>query len=103
MLPLGGGEDFDQPVALQAVALQRLLANPSAVDVLVTDVEMPELDGIELARKAIAARPGLKVLLISGFAGGLERAADLNAQGVRSLVKPVALEKVRGEVKALLG
>ena len=86
-----------------AVALQRLLANPSAVDVLVTDVEMPELDGIELARKAIAARPGLKVLLISGFAGGLERAADLNAQGVRSLVKPVALEKVRGEVKALLG
>jgi DNA-binding response OmpR family regulator len=86
-----------------AVALQRLLADPSAVDVLVTDVEMPELDGIELARTAIAARPGLKVLLISGFAGGLERAADLNAQGVRSLVKPVALEKVRAEVKALVG
>lgn len=86
-----------------AAALQRLLADPAAIDVLVTDVDMPELDGVDLARRALTARPGLKVLLISGFAGGLERAADLNAKGVRSLVKPVALEKLRAEVKALVG
>lgn len=86
-----------------AAALQRFLTDPAGVAVLVTDVEMPELDGIELARRALAAKPGLKVLLLSGFAGGLERAADLKALGVRSLVKPVALETVRAEVKALLG
>ena len=84
-------------------ALQRFMADPGAVAVLVTDVEMPELDGIELARRALAAKPGLKVLMISGFAGGMERTADLVALGIRSLVKPVALEAVRAEVRALLG
>jgi two-component system cell cycle response regulator CpdR len=85
------------------VALQRLLADPGAFDILVTDVEMPELDGIELARNAIAAKPGLGVLLISGFAGSMDRAADLFAKGARSLFKPVQLEKVRTEVRAMLG
>ena len=85
------------------IALQRFMTDPAAVAVLITDVDMPELDGIELARRAMAAKPGLKVLLISGFAGGIDRAADLTAKGMRSLVKPVALEKVRAEVRALLG
>ena len=84
------------------VALQHILANP-AIAVLITDVEMPELDGIELARRAMAARPGLKVLLISGFAGTIARASDLLAQGARSLVKPVPLERVRAEVRAIAG
>jgi DNA-binding response OmpR family regulator len=85
------------------VALQHLQANPSAFAVLVTDVEMPELDGVELATRALAANPALKVLLISGMAGGMDRAKDLVARGARTLVKPVALEKVRAEVRALLG
>ena len=64
-----------------AAALQRFLADPAAVAVLVTDVEMPELDGIELARRALAAKPGLKVLLLSGFAGGMR--AGRRPQGAR--------------------
>ena len=84
------------------IALQRLLADPGAVSLLVTDVEMPELDGIELARRAMAAAPGLKVLLITGFAGSMDRAADIFASGARSLVKPVQLEKVRAEVRTML-
>ena len=84
-------------------ALAALLADPGAVDVLVTDVEMPGIDGIELAQRGLAAKPGLKVLLITGHAGGLSRAEGLAAPGVRSLSKPATLEKVRTEVKALLG
>ena len=83
------------------IALQRLLADPSPISILVTDVEMPELDGIELARRALAARPGLKVLLISGFSGAAARGKDLLAQGVRSLDKPVQLERVRAEIRAM--
>jgi DNA-binding NtrC family response regulator len=85
------------------IALQRLLADPAAVSVLVTDVDMPELDGIELARRAMAARAGLKVLLMSGFAIAADRAADLVGQGARTLVKPVPLDRVRAEVRGLLG
>lgn len=83
-------------------ALSMLLANPGAVDVLVTDVEMPGIDGIELAKRGLAAKPGLKVLLITGHAGGLSRAEGLAAQGVRSLSKPATLDKVRAEIKTLL-
>lgn len=85
------------------LALQHLLADPAGFSVLVTDVEMPELDGIELARRAFSSNPAIKVLLISGFAGSMDRAADVIARGARSLTKPVQLEKVRAEVKALAG
>ena len=85
------------------IALQHLLADASTFGVLVTDVDMPELDGIDLARRALAAKPGLKVLLITGFAGSMDRAADVLALGARSLVKPVQLERVRAEVRAMLG
>ena len=85
------------------IALQQVLADPAGFAVLVTDLEMPELDGVELATRALAANPALKILLISGMAGGMDRAKDLVARGARTLVKPVALEKVRAEVRALLG
>lgn len=85
------------------VALQRLQADPSGFSVLVTDVDMPELDGIELARNAMAVNPSIKVLLISGYAASIERAADLAAKGARSLIKPAALDRVRAEVRALAG
>lgn len=85
------------------LALQHLTAGATTFNVLVTDVEMPELDGIDLAKRALAAQPGIKVLLISGFAGGTDRAAGLVAQGARLLLKPAPLEKVRAEVRLLLG
>jgi CheY-like chemotaxis protein len=85
------------------LALQRLTADPSSFDLIVTDVEMPELDGIELAKRAVAANARIRVLLISGFGGSLDRAADLVAKGARTLVKPAPLEKVRAEVRALAG
>ena len=83
-------------------ALTALLADPSAVDVLVTDVEMPLLDGVELARRALAAKPDLKVLLISGHAQGFDKAADLIGRTVRSLAKPATLDRIREEVRRLL-
>jgi two-component system cell cycle response regulator CpdR len=85
------------------VALQKLMANPAAFSALVTDVDMPELDGVELARRGIAANPALKVLLISGYASSIDKAADMLGQGARGLVKPVGLDRVRAEVRALIG
>jgi CheY-like chemotaxis protein len=48
-------------------ALQ-ILARGDAIEVLVTDIVMPGLDGFELARRAVAMRPQLKVLYVSGTA-----------------------------------
>lgn len=84
-------------------AIERLLADPAAIDILISDVEMPGLDGIALAERALAAAPDLRVLLISGFEGGLDRAGSLPAERVRRLSKPLSLEQIRAEVRGLLG
>ena len=85
------------------VALQKITAEPTKFAVLVTDVDMPELDGIELARRAFDINPSIKVLLISGYAGAIDKASDILSKGARALVKPVVLEKARAEVRTLLG
>jgi CheY-like chemotaxis protein len=73
-----------------------------AIDALVTDVQMPGLDGIELAARVIAQRPGVRVLLLSGYAEQLERAATLSGARVKCVLKPATLEQLRSAVKDLL-
>lgn len=70
--------------------------NEHAVDLLLADVVMPGLDGIEVARRATAQVPGLKVLFASGYAGGFGPAAPL-------LKKPYRPRQLAGEIAAVLG
>ena len=42
--------------------------NAAPYDLLLTDIVMPGLDGIELARRAAEAAPGMKIMFITGFA-----------------------------------
>ncbi len=71
-------------------ALARLgITGAPAIDVLVSDVMMPGIDGVELASRVRALRPELGVVLMSGFAEPpLHRAAD--RQGVSFPAKPFA-------------
>ena len=56
-------------------ALDYINANGGSIDLLVTDVDMPQLDGISLAEHALTAKSNLAVVLMSGFSDQLERAA----------------------------
>jgi two-component system cell cycle response regulator CpdR len=84
-------------------ALETLTSGAGGFDVLVSDVHMPGLDGIELARRAAAAHPDLKLLLMSGFAEELERAHGLKSPNLGVIMKPFTLDQVRAAVRALLG
>ena len=84
-------------------AMQHLSAGPESFDLLVSDVEMPGMDGIELAQQAIAAAPRLRILLMSGFAGGTDRIASLKAPSVGFVSKPLSLDQIRGAVRKALG
>lgn len=72
------------------------------IDLLISDVDMPGLDGVGLVEKALAARPDLKVILMSGFTGGLERAENLKARTGGILAKPFTLDQIRAAVRKAL-
>ena len=82
-------------------AMEKLGA-PGAVDLLVSDVHMPGLDGVELAQRAIAAMLALKLLFMSGFTEELERAKGVKASKVGIISKPFTLEQIRSAVRVLL-
>jgi DNA-binding NtrC family response regulator len=69
-------------------------------DVLVADVQMPGLDGVTLAKQALATGGGLRVVLMSGHADALDKAKTI--VGVRTLAKPFQIDQLRAAVRAAL-
>jgi PAS domain S-box-containing protein len=72
------------------------------IDALVTDLEMPGLDGLDLARQLRIARPSLPVLLLSGYARDHLREPREGLEGVRFLQKPFGEEVLLAELRELL-
>ena len=73
-------------------ALDIFMADPTSFEMLVTDFDMPSLDGIELSRRIRAQSPQLHVLLISG--GALETADVFRAGLDAFLSKPYRLNEL---------
>lgn len=81
-------------------AFERLREEPFSL--LLTDIIMPEMDGIELARRATEIDPALKVMFITGFAA-VALNPDSNApREARILSKPFHLKELVGEVQRML-
>jgi CheY-like chemotaxis protein len=72
------------------------------IDLLVTDLEMPQMGGRELADRLTAAAPGLRVLFLSGYAD--DEAARLGVSHDRAhfLSKPVSAVALALKVRAVL-
>jgi len=71
-------------------------------DVLVTDIVMPNMDGIALAMKAVRLFPDLRIVMISGYAQERMRAHNLDALVHRIIAKPFSLEEICAAVKNAL-
>jgi DNA-binding NtrC family response regulator len=85
-----------------AEGLDRIIEADGGYDLVVSDIRMPLVDGIEMAKKAAAGYPGLKILLVTGFADQRERAADLDGVVVDVLLKPFTLDAIRAAVSTHL-
>jgi two-component system, cell cycle response regulator CpdR len=71
-------------------------------DLLLTDIVMPEMDGIELARRAAELDPSLKIMFITGFAA-VALNPDSNApKDAKVLSKPFHLRDLVDEVNRLM-
>ncbi len=71
-------------------------------DLLLSDIRMPELDGIALAHTAALEFPGTKILLMTGFAEQRERADNLARIVVDVVPKPFSLPDIRYAVAEAL-
>lgn len=79
-------------------AMDRLADLGGAVDLLLTDIRMPMMDGIALALSAKRDYPDLKIMLMTGYADQRERARNLDAIVVDVLTKPFSLAELRSSV-----
>ena len=79
------------------VALDAIAARP--VDVVLLDVKMPDMDGLQVLEKLHASRPELPVIMMSGH-GTIETAVKATRHGARDfLEKPIARERLLLAVK----
>ena len=81
-------------------ALERLEREPFTM--LLTDIVMPRMDGIELARRASEIDPDLKIMFITGFAAVVLNSENQGPKDARVLSKPFHLKDLVREVERLL-
>lgn len=83
-------------------ALEELENAKKPYDLLLTDIVMPGLDGIELSNKASKLQPKLKVMFITGFAAVAVGRDDLDHEHAKILSKPFHLNDLVEQVNTML-
>src|SRR5260370_5369635 len=85
-----------------AEALEILMRDQGAFDLLLTDIQMPVMDRIALALAPARHLPDLTILLMTGFADQRERASGLNAIAHDVITKPFSVADIRAAVAGAL-
>ncbi|SDT32509.1 hybrid sensor histidine kinase/response regulator [Bradyrhizobium canariense] len=89
-------EAVDGPSGLQ------ILRADTRIDLLVTDVGLPGMNGRQLADQAREMRPGLKILFITGYAESVAMADGFLQPGMEMITKPFDLDNLSRRVRAMV-
>ncbi len=86
---------------LQALELFR--KNPEQFDLLITDLTMPEMTGIELAEELHKTKPHLPVLMMTGYEKDIEHTSSSNDYGIcQFLKKPVTMTQIATAINEVI-
>jgi PAS domain S-box-containing protein len=88
--------------ATPRAALDLFKLQSGKIDLLLSDVVMPEMSGPALAQQLIGLRPELRVLLISGYAE-MAIPFDLNSPGINFIGKPFRASVLTERIREILG
>jgi PAS domain S-box-containing protein len=83
-------------------AIELAQSHPDPIDVLITDVVMPEMTGPDLARRLVDMRPGLRMLFLSGYTEGVVVDKGLLRDGAHFLQKPFTSDALEAKVREVL-
>jgi PAS domain S-box-containing protein len=83
-------------------AVRLFTARADEIDLLITDVIMPEMDGWDLATQLLAIRPDLKCLFMSGYTADVIADHGVLDEGVHFIHKPFSIGDLTGKVREVL-
>jgi CheY-like chemotaxis protein len=80
-------------------ALKLFMAKPDSFDIVITDMTMPNMTGVDLAREMMSIRPDLPIILCTGFSEMIskEKATSLGIR--RFLMKPLLIKDLAVEIR----
>ena len=83
-------------------ALLHCKRHPGTIDLLLTDVVMPQMSGPELAKRLVRDRPSMRVLCMSGYTDDDVARRGLLGTTIAFLHKPITLESLTRKVREVL-
>jgi hypothetical protein len=102
ILEMLGEQGYRTLEAVDGPAGLGLLRTGTRIDLLVTDVGLPGMNGRQLADQAREMRPGLKVLFITGYAESVAIADGFLQPGMEMITKPFDLDNLSRRVHAMV-
>ncbi len=89
-------------VAHRGTSALKVLDDEHDIDLLLSDVIMPGMNGFELAELAIRKNPSIKILISSGFTGNISKIIKQNRNEFPMLRKPYSNRELAAEVRRIL-
>ena len=83
-------------------ALEAVRMNPQKYDLVITDMTMPQMTGYNLAKRLMEIRPGLPVILCTGFSDQINDEKARSVGIVEFLLKPVLLHDLANTLRKVL-
>ncbi len=82
-------------------ALSAFMNDPVSVDTVITDETMPEMSGMDMAKSMLDKKPGLPILLCTGYSGNVNAKTASGAGIAGFMVKPLAIPELLRWVQKL--
>jgi len=82
-------------------ALEAFRNNPKGFDLVITDMTMPNMTGVELTKEIMNIRPDVPIILCTGFSEQIDE-KKAKAMGISFLMKPIVMNEMAGAIREVL-